>query len=37
MKRLTEAAVDGAHDPALEAVDVVVRAALEATADDILA
>jgi multimeric flavodoxin WrbA len=36
MKRLTEAALSGAHDPELEGVDVVVRPALEATADDVL-
>ncbi len=35
--RLTEAAVAGARDPQIEAVDVVVRPALEATADDGLA
>lgn len=37
MKRLTEAAVAGAHDPEIEGVEVVQRAALEATADDVLA
>ena len=34
---LTEAVLDGAHDPEVEGVDVVVRPALEATADDVLA
>ena len=37
MRRLTEAALAGAHDPELEGVDVVVRPALEASADDVLA
>ncbi|MGI9084866.1 MAG: flavodoxin family protein [Aeromicrobium sp.] len=37
MTRLTEAAVAGAHDPEIVEVDVVVRTALEATADDVLA
>lgn len=36
MKRLTEAAVAGAHDPQIEDVEVVERAALDATADDVL-
>lgn len=35
--RLTEAAVAGARDPQIEGVDVIVRPALEATADDVLA
>lgn len=34
---LTEAVLDGAGDPTIEGVDVVVRPALEATADDVLA
>lgn len=34
---LTDAAVDGARDEALEGLEVVVRPALEATADDVLA
>jgi multimeric flavodoxin WrbA len=34
---LTEAAVAGASDDAIEGVQVVVRAALDATADDVLA
>ena len=37
LQALTDAVVAGAHDPALEGVEVVVRAALEATADDVLA
>lgn len=37
MTRLTEAAVAGAHDPEIDDVEVVVRPALEATADDVLA
>lgn len=37
MTRLTEAAVAGAHDPEIDGVDVVIRPALEATADDVLA
>jgi multimeric flavodoxin WrbA len=36
MARLTDAVVAGTRDPALAAVTVVVRPALEATADDIL-
>ena len=36
MTRLTEAAVRGAHDPDIEGVEVVVRPALEATADDVM-
>jgi multimeric flavodoxin WrbA len=34
---LTEAVLAGAHDDAIEGVDVVVRQALEASADDVLA
>lgn len=34
---LTEAALDGTRDDAITGVDVVVRQALEATADDVLA
>ncbi|GCD88459.1 flavodoxin family protein [Nocardioides sp. LS1] len=34
--RLTDAVVAGAHDDAIEGVEVVVRHALEATADDVL-
>jgi NAD(P)H-dependent FMN reductase len=34
---LTEAVLAGAHDDAIEGVDVVVRPALEARADDVLA
>ena len=34
---LTDAVVAGAHDEAIEGVEVVVRPALEATADDVLA
>ena len=37
MRALTEAVVAGAHDDAIEGVEVVVRPALEATADDVLA
>ena len=37
MQALTEAALAGARDDAIEGVDVVVRPALEATADDVLA
>jgi multimeric flavodoxin WrbA len=37
MTALTEAAVAGAHDDAIGGVEVVVRPALEATADDVLA
>jgi NAD(P)H-dependent FMN reductase len=37
MQRLTEATMAGAHHPDIEGVDVVVRPALEATADDVLA
>ena len=37
MRALTDAVVAGAHDDAIEGVEVVVRPALEATADDVLA
>ncbi len=37
MRRLTDAALAGAGDDALAGVEVVVRPALEATADDVLA
>jgi multimeric flavodoxin WrbA len=37
MQRLTEAALAGAGHPDIEGVEVVVRPALEATADDVLA
>jgi multimeric flavodoxin WrbA len=37
LQALTEAVVAGAHDDQLVGVDVVVRAALEADADDVLA
>ena len=37
LQSLTDAVVAGAHDPELEGVDVVVRQALEATAEDVLA
>ncbi|HYU83880.1 MAG TPA: flavodoxin family protein [Kribbellaceae bacterium] len=37
LRALTDAVVAGAHDPELAGVDVVVRPALEATADDVLA
>lgn len=36
LRRLTDAVVAGAGDDAIEGVDVVVRPALEATADDVL-
>lgn len=36
VRRLADAAVDGAHDDAIQGVDVVVREALEARADDVL-
>lgn len=35
--RLTDAVVSGANDPEIEGVEVVVRPALEATAEDVLA
>jgi len=37
MRALTEAALAGTRDDAIEGVDVVVRPALEATAEDVLA
>lgn len=37
LRRLTDAVVSGAEDPEIEGVEVVVRPALEATADDVLA
>lgn len=37
LQRLTDAVVSGANDPEIEGVDVVVRPALEATAEDVLA
>ncbi len=37
MQALTDGVVAGAHDDAIEGVDVVVRPALEASADDVLA
>jgi multimeric flavodoxin WrbA len=37
MRRLTDSVVAGANDDAIEGVEVVVRPALEATADDVLA
>ena len=37
MRSLTDAVVAGANDDAIEGVEVVVRAALEASADDVLA
>ncbi len=37
VRALTDAVLDGAHDDAIEGVEVVVRPALEATADDVLA
>ena len=36
MRALTDAVVAGAHDDAIEGVEVVVRPALEATAEDVL-
>lgn len=36
MQALTDAVLAGAHDDAIEGVEVVVRPALEATADDVL-
>jgi multimeric flavodoxin WrbA len=36
MQRLTQAVLAGANDEAIEGVEVVVRGALEATADDVL-
>lgn len=37
LQALTDAVVAGAHDDSIEGVEVVVKAALEATADDVLA
>lgn len=37
VRALLDSAVAGAHDDAIEGVDVVVRPALEATADEVLA
>ncbi len=37
VQELTEAVLAGAHDDAIEGVEVVVRPALEATAEDVLA
>jgi NAD(P)H-dependent FMN reductase len=37
VRALTDQVVAGAHDDAIEGVEVVVKAALEATADDVLA
>src|SRR6478752_7657529 len=37
LQALTEAVLAGAHDDAIEGVEVVARPALEATADDVLA
>jgi multimeric flavodoxin WrbA len=37
VRALTDAVVAGAHDDAIEGVEVVVRPALEASADDVLA
>ncbi|MEU6134727.1 flavodoxin family protein [Nocardioides sp. NPDC047086] len=37
LQRLTDAVVSGANDPEIEGVEVVVRPALEASADDVLA
>ncbi|HEX5860654.1 MAG TPA: NAD(P)H-dependent oxidoreductase [Nocardioides sp.] len=37
VRSLTDAVVDGAHDDAIEGVEVVVKPALEARADDVLA
>ncbi|VXC14013.1 flavodoxin family protein [Aeromicrobium sp. 9AM] len=36
LQRILDAVVDGASDPAIEGVEVVVRPALEAGADDVL-
>lgn len=36
IEQLTDAVLAGAHDDAIEGVEVVVRPALEATADDVL-
>ncbi|SDK71610.1 hypothetical protein SAMN05428985_105425 [Nocardioides sp. YR527] len=37
LRRLTDAVVSGANDPEIEGVEVVVRPALEASAEDVLA
>jgi hypothetical protein len=37
LQQLTDAVVSGAHDKQIEGVDVAVRTALDATADDVLA
>jgi multimeric flavodoxin WrbA len=37
LQRLTDAVVSGANDPEIEGVEVVVRPALEASAEDVLA
>lgn len=37
VRALTESVLEGTHDEAIEGVEVVVRPALEATADDVLA
>ncbi|TQM90825.1 NADPH-dependent FMN reductase [Ornithinimicrobium humiphilum] len=37
VRSLTDAVLAGAHDPAIEGVDVVERPALEASAEDVLA
>lgn len=37
LQRLTDAVVSGAEDPEIDGVEVVVRPALEATAEDVLA
>jgi multimeric flavodoxin WrbA len=37
LQRLTAAVLAGARDPAIDGVEIVVRHALEATADDVLA
>ena len=37
LQRLTDAVVSGANDPEIEGVEVLVRPALEATAEDVLA
>ena len=37
VQRLTDAVLAGTHDDAIEGVEVVVRPALEARADDVLA
>src|SRR5919107_5241135 len=37
VQRLTDAAVAGTRDAAIDGVEVVIRAALEARADDVLA